>query len=79
MLDYEKYIKSIAKSLETIASVLSDENKREKEEMKKELEKEKREKEDAIETGNEIIAILESENINVSKDIKDDIITSLSE
>ncbi len=79
MIDYEKYIKSIAKSLETIASVMSEENKREIDELKKEKEKAIEEKNDAIETGNEIIAILEKENINISKSTKDEIISSLSE
>jgi len=63
----EKYIKSIARSLETIASVMSDDNKREKEELKKEKEKAIEEKNDVIETANEIIDILESENIKISQ------------
>lgn len=75
MLDYEKYIKSIAKSLETIASVLSEDNKREKEEMKKELEKEKIEKKDIEDTANEIL-----EYIDKNPDAtKEEIISSLSE
>lgn len=79
MLEYEKYIKSIAKSLEIIASVMSEDNKREKEELKKEKEKAIEEKNDAIETGNEIISILENENIEITKETKNQIISSLSE
>lgn len=75
MLDYEKYIKSISKSLETIASVLSEENKREKAEMKKELENEKQDKKEIEETANEIIQYLEK-NPNATKE---DIISSLQD
>lgn len=68
MLDYEKYIKTIAKSLETIASVLSEENKREKEEMKKD----KEEMEGAI---NEILEYIDKN----PEATKEEITSSLSE
>ena len=75
----EKYIKSIAKSLEVIASGIVEYNKREKEEMQKELEKEKNEKEDILNTANEIIDFLEKQNINIPQETEDKLISSLSE
>lgn len=79
MESMEKYIKSIAKSLEIIASGISESNNLEKEEMKRELEKEKKEKDDIIETANEIIDFLEKQNINIPKDTEDKLISSLSD
>jgi beta-phosphoglucomutase-like phosphatase (HAD superfamily) len=79
MQEYEKYLKSIAKSLEIIAKTMDEDNKRQKEEMKNQIEKEKEDKMDAINTANEIIAYLESENIKLSTTQKDEITSSLSE
>lgn len=69
----------MAKSLETIAKVESEENKREIAEMKQEIKDKEKEKQEAIDDANEIIAILEKENTDLSKSTKDEIINSLSE
>lgn len=69
----------MAKSLEAIAKVESEENKREIAEMKQEIEDKEKEKEEAIEDANEIIAILEKENIELSEKIKNEITSSLKD
>jgi cell division septum initiation protein DivIVA len=74
-----KYLKSIAKSLETIAKVENEENKREIAEMKQELKYKEKEKQEAIDDANEIIAILESENLEISQQAKDKITSSLQD
>lgn len=64
----EKYLKSITKSLETIAKNTT--------EKIKEVESER---DEAIKDANEIIAILEQENIPVSDNVEEEIITSLQD
>ena len=79
MKEILKYLKSIAKSLETIAKVENEENKREIAEMKQEIKDKEKEKQEAIDDANEVIAILESENLEISKQVKDQIISSLKD
>ena len=47
--------------------------------MKQELKDKEKEKQEAIDDANEIIAILESENLEISKQAKDKITSSLQD